>query len=170
MYCLMFSDTSTKILAQLDKEGLHEDQFKLDGFIFKCMCIPAYTIGCLFTMLVPTETKLELSKAVNKKYDKVGPNGKKDKLYVLSQRKRKTLVEFKNKLLSLIIGAKFLEEYFVCHSQYNMHLQTASWAYQQLKFDKTSCTPDDKAVIAGKFLINTNNGEGGVGPVLSQKI
>ena len=108
-------------------------------------------------MMVPTEEKLELSKAVNTNYDKIGPNGKKDKLYVLNQRRRKVLVDFKNKLFSLMIGAKFLEEYFVCHCQYNMHPALNNLAYPKLKFDKSSCTPDDKAVIVGKFLLNTSN-------------
>ena len=109
VYCALFSDVREEILTNVRQENLEEANFHLEDFIFTCMCIPAYTIGNLMVQMYPQSRKVKLALREDSKIPKS------DKLHVLNQKRSRKLVTFKDKFFSIMIGAKFLEEYFYCH-------------------------------------------------------
>ena len=149
VYCALFSDVREEILTNVRQENLEEANFHLEDFIFTCMCIPAYTIGNLMVQMYPQSRKV-------KKALKANPDiPKSDKLHVLSQKRSRKLVTFKDKFFSIMIGAKFLEEYFYCHGRIKMDMTidgNAWFSGFQLNADQMNKTMTE--VKVGKYLIN----------------
>ena len=76
----------------------------LENFLFESVCIPAFTIGRVIAMKIPDDVKLTAAGASDPKES--------GRLGTISSDHTKTLVVVKEKLLSLMIGAKFLIQYF----------------------------------------------------------
>ena len=159
VYCALFSDVREEILTNVRQENLEEANFHLEDFIFTCMCIPAYTIGNLMVQMYPQSRKVKLALRADPEIPKS------DKLHVLNQKRSRKLVTFKDKFLSIMIGAKFLEEYFYCHGRIKMDMTidgNAWFSGFQLNADQMNKTMTE--VKVGKYLINrTKLGPNGIG-------
>ena len=102
-FCAMFSDVVEEILATLQSGLLEQDLYHLEDFVFFNMCLPAFAIGGLFRFLVPQDSKWNAAKEVinfgDKKAFKLG-----------SEEKQMTYLSFKEIMLPLLAGSRFLAE------------------------------------------------------------
>ena len=100
----LFRDIADTILNMIQGKALDQECFDLKNFLFGNVCIPAFTIGRVIAMKIPDDVKITAAGASDPK--ERGRSG------TISNEHTKTLVVVKEKLLSLMIGAKFLIPYF----------------------------------------------------------
>ena len=89
----------------IQNKDLDEDCFKLESFLFDCVCIPAFTIGRVMSMKIPDSLKFAGASA---KDLTVAP-----RQATISDKNARDLIVVKEKVLSLMVGAKFLIPYFM---------------------------------------------------------
>ena len=106
-FCALFRDVIDDIVASLDKIPFFKvDHYVLEELIFDSICIPSFAIGNLFRMLVPLPRKEAQAGA------QVVDDNIPLKMRALTGRKMLHYIQFKDSMFALMVGAKFLTEYF----------------------------------------------------------
>ena len=99
----LFQDVADTILNKIQGKTLDQKCFDLENFLFESVCIPAFTIGRVIAMKIPDDVKIIAAGASDPKES--------GRSRTISSDHTKTLVVVKEKLLLLMIGAKFLIQY-----------------------------------------------------------
>lgn len=100
----MFLDVRKEIIASLSSGDLQQDLYRLEDFVFQSICVPSFTNGHLFRIVVPHDVRWNGSSETVARVDMHCKTLKKDE--------KRTYLLTKDRWLVLGIGAKFNAEYF----------------------------------------------------------